>query len=57
MDKNKVLIREGYYFLTVLLIVLVVLELLSPNIILAYFNLNYLIVAWLIFSVLELYQK
>jgi hypothetical protein len=48
MAKNLVIvIREVFYFLSALLALFVVLEIISPNIILAYFNLNYLFILWL----------
>jgi hypothetical protein len=48
MAKNLVVItRELFYFVSAALALLIGLEIISPNIILAYFNLNYLVIIWL----------
>ncbi len=57
IDRKNLVIREGYYFLTVLLAMMIIWELLFPNIILAYFNLNYLIILWLTAGLIRLYQE
>ncbi len=59
MAKNKVmdvkLIKEElFYFLSFTLITFFILEIISPNIVLAYFNLNWLFVAWLIAGIVLL---
>jgi len=46
--KNKIIFREIFYFFSILLAALVILEIFWPNIVLVYFNLNYLLLAWLI---------
>jgi hypothetical protein len=48
------IIKESFYFLTACLLVAFVMESIFPNIILAYFNLNYLVLVWLIFGLLSL---
>lgn len=57
MISSKLFFREGFYFFSVLLIVFLLLEIISPNIILAYFNLNYLLILWFIFGVILLIKK
>lgn len=42
--KGKLLRQELFYFLSTLLAVLVLMEIIFPRIILAYFNLNYLLI-------------
>jgi len=45
MAKNLAIIsREIFYFSSVLLLAFIILEIIWPNIILSYFNLNYLLV-------------
>jgi hypothetical protein len=44
--------REIFYFFSVLLLVFIILEIIWPNIILAYFNLNWLLIPWLIFGLI-----
>lgn len=43
-DKAKIIRREIFYFLSTLLLVFIILEVIFPRIILAYFNINYLII-------------
>lgn len=50
----RVIKQEIFYFLSILLVVFIVLEIIWSNIILAYFNLNWLLVLWLIFGVILL---
>jgi len=58
MAKNILLIiGEIFYFFSALLLVSIVLEMIFPNIILAYFNLNYLILIWLINGLVLLIKK
>lgn len=52
--KIPIIIREIFYFFSILLAVFIILEIIWPNIILAYFNLNYLLVLWLIFGIISL---
>jgi hypothetical protein len=55
MAKNLAMIgREIFYFLTAVLVAGVLMEWLWPDIILAYFNLNYLLILWLASGVLAL---
>jgi len=55
MAKNfSVIIRELFYFFTIVAVCSFVLEIIWPNIILAYFNLNYLLIIWLISGLIVL---
>lgn len=56
MGKDKTMVmrivkEELFNFLSAALLVFFLLELIWPNIILAYFNLNWLLVAWAIMAV------
>lgn len=44
---NFLIWRELFYFFSLALAILGGLELFIPNIVLAYFNLNYLVILWL----------
>jgi len=58
MAKNiSLIISEIFYFFSILVAVSVILEIIFPNIILAYFNLNYLITIWLISGLVGLIKK
>lgn len=58
MAKNlAIIIRELFYFFSALLFISVLLEIIWPNIILAYFNLNYLILLCLISGSISLIKK
>lgn len=57
MSKKGLIIQELFYFFTVLLGVFIILEIIWPNIILAYFNLNYLIILWFIAGSLMLIKN
>jgi len=54
---TKIIIREIFYFLTIFYLVLIFLEILFPNIVLAYFNLNYLFLLIVLFGVFSLTKK
>lgn len=54
MDKFKIIIRESFHFFVIALAVAIILEMIFPNIILAYFNLNWLLLFVLIFGALSL---
>jgi len=52
MAKNLALVaREIFYFFSAALLAGVILETFWPNMILAYFNLNYLLILWLLSAV------
>jgi hypothetical protein len=53
--RTKILIQEIFYFLSVSLAVFFLMELIKPRIVLAYFNLSWLILAWLVFGILCLF--
>jgi len=58
MAKNIQLInREFFYFFSVALIVFIGLEIIWPNVVLAYFNLNYLFLLWLVSGLILLIKK
>ena len=58
MAKNLAIIsRELFYFSFILLLAFIGLELIWPNIILAYFNLNYLLVLCLMSGLISLLKK
>lgn len=57
MANKQLVIRESFYFLTALTAVFIVFEIIWPNIILAYFNLNYLIILWLAVGMFLLFKK
>jgi len=58
MAKDLAIIsREIFYFFTALIILSIGLEIIWPNIILAYFNLNYVIVLWFISGLVSLIKK
>jgi hypothetical protein len=46
--KIKIVIQELFYFFTVALVIFVLMELIRPRIVLAYFNLSWLILAWML---------
>ncbi len=50
-EKKKILKQELFYFLSTLLLVLIILELIFPRIVLAYFNLNYLFILVIISAI------
>lgn len=58
MAKNLAIInREIFYFFTALIVLSIGLEIIWPNIILAYLNLNYIIALWLISGLISLINK
>lgn len=49
MDKKfSIMTREVFYLLTAAVGIFIIMEICWPNLILAYFNLNWLILLWLI---------
>lgn len=58
MAKNLAIIsREIFYFFTALVVLSIGLEIIWPNIILAYLNLNYIIILWFISGLISLINK
>jgi hypothetical protein len=55
--KNNNLLREAWYFFSAALVLAVILEMVWPNIILVYFNLNILFIFWFICGILLLFRK
>lgn len=47
----KIIIVELFYILTAALVIFVIMELLWPGIILAYLNLNWVLILWLIVGI------
>jgi len=56
MEINK-LVRGIFYWLSAMLGVFIVMEIIWPNIILAYFNLNWLVLGVLVFGLASLIKK
>ena len=56
MDK-KIIKQEIFYFLSSAMVLFVIMELLWPRVILAYLNLNWLLLVWLMTSVWLLKEK
>lgn len=54
---NKIIAREFFYFFSGLFLVLVFLEIISPNIVLVYFNLNYLFLLVILAGIYTLIKK
>lgn len=52
--KNRLIFKEIFYFLTISVLVFAALELFWPNLILAYFNLNLLLILWGIIAIIQL---
>lgn len=49
MAKNLGLIwPEIFYFFSLALVIMIIMEIISPRIILVYFNLNYLFIFWFV---------
>lgn len=58
MAKNlSIIIREFFYFFSLALLIFIGLEIIWPNIVLAYFNLNYLLVLWFVSGLIYLIRK
>lgn len=58
MAKDLAIIsREIFYFFTALVVLSIGLEIIWPNIILAYLNLNYIIVLWLVGGLVSLIKN
>lgn len=56
MDR-KIIKQEIFYFLSAAMVLFVVMELLWPRVVLAYFNLNWLLLIWLIAGTWLLREK
>jgi hypothetical protein len=52
--KLFVFIREMFYFLTASLVIGAILELVFPRMVLAYINLNFLLLVWFVFGIILL---
>jgi len=54
MEKNYLILREIFYFLTLSAIVLTLLELSWNGMVLAYFNINWLLISWVFVGIVIL---
>lgn len=52
-QKKQIIIQETFYFLSILMISLFLLEIIFSGMINNYINLNFLLILWLIFAFLE----
>lgn len=57
MNKSFIAIREFFYVLTGSLVIFSLLELVWPGIVLAYINLNWVLILWLFAAILVLLIK
>ncbi len=57
LKKYQVIFQELFYASFLLLLLSIFLEIIFPNIILVYFNLNYLLVLTIIFGLLALFEN
>lgn len=55
--REKIIAREIFYFLFWLSLTLIFLEIVAPNIVLVYFNLNYLFLALVVAGIYLLIKK
>ena len=56
-NKKYLIIKEVFYALLVALVVFIVMEMIKPNIVQSYINLNVLLILWLIFGMILLVNK
>lgn len=56
-DKTIKYMQELFYFFSIALILFFLLEIIFPNFILAYFNLNFLLLAWILLVSFLLFNK
>lgn len=50
-------LKEIFYFLSVALVIFSILELIQPNLVLAYLNLNWLLILWVIDGIVIISYK
>lgn len=50
----RIFLKELFYTLTGSILIFTILEAIKPNLILAYFNLNYLLIFWIIIGIVLL---
>ncbi len=55
--KNKLILQEVWYFLSVIIVLTIILELFFPNIVLIYINPLFLLVIWIILAIYLLIKK
>jgi hypothetical protein len=51
INKTDLYLREIFYVLNGAVLVFILMEIVKPKIILAYFNLNYLLIAWIFLAI------
>lgn len=56
-EKIIIVKREIFYFFSAAFLSLFLLEITFPNIVLAYFNLNYILIAWLVSGIINVIKK
>ncbi len=57
-NKFSIIFRELFYVLTAALVIFALLEVIWPGIVLAYINLNWLLIFWLIIGIVTIgYHK
>lgn len=54
MDNFKIIIREFFYVLTGALLVFSLMEIIWPKIIIAYINLNWILIVWVFIGIVLL---
>ncbi len=57
INLRDIVIRELFYFFSFLLFITFILESIFPNIVIAYFNLNILVLFWFIIALATLNDK
>jgi len=57
MNKFDIIILEIFYFLSILITALIVLELILPGLVSAYLNLNYILILWVISGMIILFNR
>jgi hypothetical protein len=55
--KALIILQEIFYSLTGALVIFILLEILRPRLVLNYFNLNYLVVLWIVAAGLVIYKN
>jgi hypothetical protein len=55
--KNKKILQELWYFLSLLIVIIITIELIFPNLVLIYLNPLFFLVLWLILAIYLLYRN
>ncbi|HOZ53272.1 MAG TPA: hypothetical protein PK142_01180 [bacterium] len=56
-DKSIKYVQELFYFFSIAFVLFFLLEMIWPNFVLAYFNINFLLVAWILSVFYLLFNK